>query len=114
MYHWFFLLKIIVVKIMNNLNVCSAHSHLYPRSRFNPTKKKIVRVISLWTFIPANNLYYFDHVKALRQDTMYKFLFITCTLKFELKKGNNWFLISQINKSKHFYSNFEHALLFLW
>jgi hypothetical protein len=34
MYHWFFLLKITVVKIMNNLNVCSAHSYLYPRSRF--------------------------------------------------------------------------------
>jgi len=35
MYHWFFLLEINVVKIMNNLNVCSAHSYLYPRSRFN-------------------------------------------------------------------------------
>jgi hypothetical protein len=34
MYHWFFLLEITVVKIMNNLNVCSAHSYLYPRSRF--------------------------------------------------------------------------------
>ena len=36
MYHWFFLLEITVVKIMNNLNVCSAHSYLYPQSRFNP------------------------------------------------------------------------------
>jgi hypothetical protein len=35
MYHWFFLLKITVVKIMNNLNVYSAHSYLYPQSRFN-------------------------------------------------------------------------------
>ena len=34
MYHWFFLLEITVVKIMNNLNVCSAHSYLYTRSRF--------------------------------------------------------------------------------
>ena len=34
MYHWFFLLEITVVKIMNNLNVGSAHSYLYPRSRF--------------------------------------------------------------------------------
>jgi hypothetical protein len=34
MYHWFFLLEIIVVEIMNNLNVCSAHSYLYPWSRF--------------------------------------------------------------------------------
>ena len=33
-YHWFFLLEITVVKIMNNLNACSAHSYLYPRSRF--------------------------------------------------------------------------------
>jgi len=33
-YHWFFLLEITVAKIMNNLNVCSAHSYLYPRSRF--------------------------------------------------------------------------------
>ena len=32
-YHWFFLLEITVTKIMNNLNVCSAHSYLYPRSR---------------------------------------------------------------------------------
>jgi hypothetical protein len=37
MYHWVFLLAIIVVKIMNNLNVCSAHSYLFPRSRFNTT-----------------------------------------------------------------------------
>jgi len=29
-----FLLEITVVKKMNNLNVCSAHSYLYPRSRF--------------------------------------------------------------------------------
>ena len=34
MYRWFFLLEIIVVKIMNNLNVCSAHSYSYPRSQF--------------------------------------------------------------------------------
>ena len=34
MYHWFFLLEITMVKIMNNLNVCSAPSSLYPRSRF--------------------------------------------------------------------------------
>ena len=34
-YHWFFLLEITVPKIMNNLNVCSTHSYLYPRSRFN-------------------------------------------------------------------------------
>ena len=34
MYHWFFLLEITVVKKMNNLNVSSAHSYLYPRSRF--------------------------------------------------------------------------------
>jgi hypothetical protein len=29
----FFLLEIIMVIIMNNLNVCSAHSYLYPQSR---------------------------------------------------------------------------------
>ena len=34
MYHWYFLLEINVVKIMNNLNVCSAHNYLYPRSWF--------------------------------------------------------------------------------
>jgi hypothetical protein len=34
MYHWVFLLEITVVKIMNNLNVCSAHSYLYLRSWF--------------------------------------------------------------------------------
>jgi hypothetical protein len=37
MYHWVFLLEITVVKTMNNLNVCSAHSYLYPQSRFNTT-----------------------------------------------------------------------------
>jgi hypothetical protein len=30
-----FLLEITVVKIMNNLNVCSARSYLYQRSRLN-------------------------------------------------------------------------------
>ena len=34
MYHWFFLLKITMVKKINNLNVCSAHSYLYPWSWF--------------------------------------------------------------------------------
>ena len=34
MYHWFFLFEITMVKIMNNLNVCSAHSYSYHRSRF--------------------------------------------------------------------------------
>ena len=37
MYHRFFLLEITVVKIMNNLNVCSAHSYLFPRYQFNET-----------------------------------------------------------------------------
>jgi hypothetical protein len=35
LYHRFFILEITVVKIINNLNVCSAHSYLYTRSRFN-------------------------------------------------------------------------------
>ena len=35
MYQWFVLLEITVVKVMNNLNVCSTHSYLYPRSWFN-------------------------------------------------------------------------------
>jgi len=30
MYHWFFLIEITVVKKMNNLNVCSAHSYSIP------------------------------------------------------------------------------------
>jgi hypothetical protein len=34
MYHWFFLLEITMVKIINNLNVCSSHSYLY-QCRFN-------------------------------------------------------------------------------
>ena len=34
MYHWFVLLEITVVKKMNNMNVCSSHSYLYPRCRF--------------------------------------------------------------------------------
>jgi hypothetical protein len=35
MYHWFFLIEITVVKKINNLNVCSVHSYLYPQFRFN-------------------------------------------------------------------------------
>ena len=34
MYHWFFLLEITVVRIIDNLNVCFVHSYLYPRFRF--------------------------------------------------------------------------------
>ena len=33
----FFLFEITVVKIMNNLNLFSAHSYLYPRSQFKLT-----------------------------------------------------------------------------
>ena len=45
-YRWFFLFEITVLKIMNNLNVCSAHSYLYPRSRFkvDPVYPLIVAV----------------------------------------------------------------------
>ena len=35
MHHSVFLLEITVVKIMNNMNVCSAHSYLFPQSRFS-------------------------------------------------------------------------------
>ena len=45
MYHWFFLLEITVVKIMNNLNVCSANSYFYPRSRLKGSK-----LSSCWHF----------------------------------------------------------------
>jgi hypothetical protein len=41
MYHWCFLLEITVVKIMNNLTVCSTHSYLYPRSRFLKLKSSL-------------------------------------------------------------------------
>jgi hypothetical protein len=40
MYHWLFLLVIAVFKIMNNLNVCSALSYLYPWSRFKAIPMK--------------------------------------------------------------------------
>jgi hypothetical protein len=39
MYHWFFLLEITVVKIINYLYVCSTHSYLYPCPRFKEEKK---------------------------------------------------------------------------
>jgi hypothetical protein len=45
MYHWFFPLEIAVVKIMNNLNVCSANSYSYPRSRLKGSK-----LSSCWHF----------------------------------------------------------------
>ena len=60
MYHWFFLLEITVVKIMINLNVCSAHSYLYPQSRFKPlpnfnhfisVTKHIYRMSYSWTYL---------------------------------------------------------------
>ena len=34
-YHLIFLLEVTMAKIMKKLNVCSAHSYLYPLSRFN-------------------------------------------------------------------------------
>jgi hypothetical protein len=40
MYHWFFLLEITVVKIMNNLNVWSAHNYVYPRARYKSENSK--------------------------------------------------------------------------
>jgi hypothetical protein len=43
MYHWFVLLEITVVKVMNNLNACSAHSYLYPLFRF----KSVILVFNL-------------------------------------------------------------------
>ena len=54
MYHWFFILEIAVVKIMNTLNVCSAHSYLYPRSQF----KK---------FVNSRRLSSFTYIKVIRQ-----------------------------------------------
>ena len=47
MYHWFFLLEITVVKIMNKLNVCSAHSYLYPHSRFKSGWSTILQMYQL-------------------------------------------------------------------
>jgi len=47
MYHWFFLLEITVVKIMNNLNVCSAHNYLYPRCRFKKNHTPVFNVFFL-------------------------------------------------------------------
>jgi len=41
MYHWFFILKITVIKIMNNLNVCCTHIYLYPRSRYKLLAKRL-------------------------------------------------------------------------
>ena len=44
MHHWCFLLEITVVKILNNLNVFSAHCYLYPRSPFKPKQKPNVTI----------------------------------------------------------------------
>jgi hypothetical protein len=46
-YHWCFLLEISVSKLLNNLNVCSSHSYLYPRSRF---KTIYMYLITLFIF----------------------------------------------------------------
>ena len=53
MYHWFFLFEITVVKKMNNLNVCPAHSYLYPRSRlktktFCPGQSCMIKKSIIW------------------------------------------------------------------
>jgi hypothetical protein len=44
MHHWCVLLEITVVKILNNLNVFSAHCYLYPRSPFKPKQKPNVTI----------------------------------------------------------------------
>jgi hypothetical protein len=49
MYHWFFLLDITMVKKMNNLNDCSAHSYLYLRSQF---KRKLLTLVCCVLFCP--------------------------------------------------------------
>jgi hypothetical protein len=53
MYHWFFLFEITMVKIMNNLNVCSAHSYLYHRSRFKDVQ---CRHVLLYVNCYCNNI----------------------------------------------------------
>jgi len=58
MYHWFFLLKITVAKIMNNLNVFSAHSYLYPRSRFKGNLYIIITVYKGQPHPPSMNSAY--------------------------------------------------------
>jgi hypothetical protein len=52
MYHWFFLLEITVVKIMNNLNFCSTHSYLYPWSRFKQEVNTLFIQV-LYSFPPS-------------------------------------------------------------
>ena len=66
MYHWFFLLEITVVKIMNNLNVCSAHSYLYPRSRFKWILTKKYHTVGT---VPKSNQKSFKRGQSLYPNT---------------------------------------------
>jgi hypothetical protein len=51
--------EITVVKIMNNLNVCPAHSYLFPRSQFKHTSvlKGHIFLVLLWKISNELNLF---------------------------------------------------------
>ena len=51
MYHSVFLLEITVVKIINNLNVCSTHSYLYPRSWLRQQSNSQINLNLLWNHL---------------------------------------------------------------
>jgi hypothetical protein len=69
MYHWFFLLEITVVNIMNNLNVCSTHSYLYqwfsPVSSTNKTYHNDTTEIMLKVALNTINPVYFKQYSDL-------------------------------------------------
>ena len=48
---------------MNNLNVCSAHNYLYPRSRFNDFEKRKKNNINI---VYSKSINYVDYVKCYR------------------------------------------------
>jgi hypothetical protein len=102
MYYWFFLLEITVVKIMINLNICSAHSYLYPRSRFNRKDKSQGLDLNVWrkshnrlqVFLPMKrsvllkiiffiSLNYLDHINVGHVTYSFRIMLFISTVIFD-------------------------------
>ena len=89
-YHWFFLLKITVVKIMNNLNVCSAHSYLYPRPRFKLYLKMPITNCEAERNFSKLSLIYKEQISAHHDWRAHKFCTHVVFGKLYCKKALIW------------------------
>jgi hypothetical protein len=98
MFHWFFLLEKTVVNIMNNLNVCSAHSYLYHRSRFKlyiyieyvNTSPQIRIILShiQCAYMYCQKIIFAESIISSRTLTLMLALTLTITLLLSYSHGN--------------------------